>query len=110
VPGHTNFTWFKVKQPGTFRGQCAELCGRNHADMIAKVVAVEPDEFKTWLETKKREIEAANKAAQTRREKEAKQIAEGETPADDQGRKSTGGETPAGSAGPEEEPPEGLSP
>jgi cytochrome c oxidase subunit 2 len=80
VPGHTNFTWFKVKAPGTFRGQCAELCGRNHADMLAKVVAVEPAAFKTWLENKKREIETANKAAQTRREAEAKALAAGDTP------------------------------
>ena len=80
VPGHLNFTWFKVEKPGTFRGQCAELCGRNHADMLAKVVAVEPAEFKTWLETKKREIEANNKAAQQRREMESAQLTEGESP------------------------------
>jgi cytochrome c oxidase subunit 2 len=83
VPGHTNFTWFKIEKPGTFRGQCAELCGRNHADMLAKVVAVTPDEFKTYLETKKREIEANNKAAQTRREQEAKDTAQGESPTEE---------------------------
>ena len=48
--------------------------------MLAKVVAVEPAEFKTWLATKKREIEAANKAAQTRREAEAKDAAAGDSP------------------------------
>ena len=81
VPGHQNFTWFKVDRPGTFRGQCAELCGRNHADMVAKVVAVEPDEFREWLATKKREIDANNQAAQERREEEAEDLAEGATPA-----------------------------
>ncbi len=80
VPGHQNFTWFKVQTPGTFRGQCAELCGRNHADMIAKVVAIEPDEFETWLETKKREIKANNPAAQQRRKEESEELAEGEGP------------------------------
>jgi cytochrome c oxidase subunit 2 len=50
-----------------FRGQCAELCGRNHADMVARVRAVAPAEFKIWLETKKREIDAADKLAQKRR-------------------------------------------
>ena len=80
LPGHKNFTWFKVSEPGTFRGQCAELCGRNHADMVAKVVALEPAEFKAWLENKKREITANNKAAQVRREAEAKDVAEGESP------------------------------
>lgn len=83
VPGHTNFTWFKISEPGTFRGQCAELCGRNHADMLAKVVAVEPDEFKAWLATKKAEIDANNKAAQERREQEAKDTAAGDSPTED---------------------------
>ena len=67
VPGHTNFTWFKIPEPGVFRGQCAELCGRNHADMTATVRAVEPAEFERWLAQKTSEIEAADKLAQTRR-------------------------------------------
>ena len=46
VPGYVNETWFKVPNEGTYRGQCAELCGSGHADMRAKVVAVSPDEFK----------------------------------------------------------------
>lgn len=83
VPGHTNFTWFKIDRPGRFRGQCAELCGRNHADMLADVVAIEPDAFETWLETKKREIDANNKAAQERREQEARDAARGDSPAED---------------------------
>jgi cytochrome c oxidase subunit 2 len=71
VPGHTNFTWFKIPEPGVYRGQCAELCGRNHADMVAQVRAVEPAAFKTWLETKKREIDESNKDALARREADA---------------------------------------
>jgi cytochrome c oxidase subunit 2 len=71
VPGHTNFTWFKIDKPGVFRGQCAELCGRNHADMVAQVRAIEPDEFKTWLENKKREIDENNAGALKRREADA---------------------------------------
>jgi cytochrome c oxidase subunit 2 len=67
VPGHTNFTWFKIPKPGLYKGQCAELCGRNHADMVATVRAVTPAEFKTWLADKKTEIEAADKLAQDRR-------------------------------------------
>jgi len=83
VPGHTNFTWFKVQKPGTFRGQCAELCGRNHADMLATVVALEPDDFKAWLENKRDEIDANNKEAQQRREEELRDIEEGDSPAED---------------------------
>jgi cytochrome c oxidase subunit 2 len=67
VPGHTNFTWFKIPKPGVYSGQCAELCGRNHADMVATVRAVTPAEFKTWLAQKKTEIAAADKLAQDRR-------------------------------------------
>ena len=77
VPGHLNFTWFKVPKPGVFRGQCAELCGRNHADMIATVRAVEPAQFKVWLEDKKGQIEAANTLAQKRRLEESEADAEG---------------------------------
>ena len=95
VPGHTNFTWFKVQRPGTFRGQCAELCGRNHADMLAKVVALEPAAFKTWLENKKREIDASNKAAQQRREEEAEDTQAGDSPAEDKSQT----ETESGAAG-----------
>ena len=64
VPGHTNYTWFKVpedKAGTTFRGQCAELCGRNHANMLANVRAVTPEEFEAWLAGKKRAIETGNR-------------------------------------------------
>jgi cytochrome c oxidase subunit II len=80
VPGHLNFTWFKVPEPGTFRGQCAELCGRNHADMVAKVVALEPPEFERWMAEKQREIKAANEAAAERRRTESQQLEEGQSP------------------------------
>jgi cytochrome c oxidase subunit 2 len=72
VPGHTNWTWFKIPadQAGkTFRGQCAELCGRNHANMLAHVRAVTPDEYETFIERRKREIEAANEEAAEQRER-----------------------------------------
>jgi cytochrome c oxidase subunit 2 len=70
VPGHTNYTWFKV--PGklageTMRGQCAELCGRNHANMIAHVKAVTPDEYEAYIAQRKREIADANKTAAEQR-------------------------------------------
>jgi cytochrome c oxidase subunit II len=71
VPGHTNFTWFQIAKPGVYRGQCAELCGRNHADMVAQVRAVEPPQFKAWLQSKKREIDASNADALKRRTADA---------------------------------------
>jgi cytochrome c oxidase subunit 2 len=74
VPGHVNESWFKI--PGrfagtTFDGQCAELCGANHADMRAKVRAVTPDEFKAWAEEQREAIQAAREdLAEQRRERE----------------------------------------
>jgi cytochrome c oxidase subunit II len=71
LPGHTNYTWFKVprKWAGTeFRGQCAELCGRNHANMIAHVRAVTPDQYQAYIQRRKREIAAANRGAAEQRE------------------------------------------
>ena len=49
IPGYTNHTWFRVSKPGTYEGQCAELCGEGHADMLARVHAVTPDEYKAWV-------------------------------------------------------------
>jgi cytochrome c oxidase subunit II len=72
VPGYTNYTWFKIpsKLAGTvFRGQCAELCGRNHANMIAHVRAVTPNQFEAYLASKKGQIEAADAAAAKSRAK-----------------------------------------
>jgi cytochrome c oxidase subunit 2 len=56
IPGHNNYTWFKISKPGVYKGQCAELCGNNHADMLAQVHAVSPDQFRSWLATQRQEI------------------------------------------------------
>jgi cytochrome c oxidase subunit II len=66
VPGYTVYTWFKVPtassagHPVVFHGQCAQLCGRNHAAMTARVKVVDPDTFKTWLSQQSADINAAN--------------------------------------------------
>jgi cytochrome c oxidase subunit II len=71
VPGHTNQTWFKVPKPGTFGGACAELCGDNHADMLARVRAVEPAEYERYLANRKAAIkEAQSDLAIQRRNRE----------------------------------------
>lgn len=49
IPGQTNRSWFEADQPGTYRGQCAEFCGQQHAQMAFQVVADPPDQFTTWL-------------------------------------------------------------
>jgi cytochrome c oxidase subunit II len=64
VPGHVNETWFKIPadQVGkTFDGQCAELCGYNHADMRATVKAVSPTEYESWADQQASDIEESGK-------------------------------------------------
>ena len=64
IPGYNNYTWFKASKVGAvYRGQCAELCGRNHANMLADVRVVSPPAFKAWLASKKAQINAANTAS-----------------------------------------------
>ena len=65
VPGYHNYGWFKINKPGNhvYRGQCANLCGRGHARMVAIVHAEEPAEFDIWLATQKRMLEEANAEA-----------------------------------------------
>lgn len=48
-PGFINDAWAKVNEPGIYRGQCAELCGKDHGFMPIVVVAKEPAEFDTWI-------------------------------------------------------------
>jgi cytochrome c oxidase subunit 2 len=60
VPGYHNYTWFKISKPGVYRGQCANMCGRGHARMIATVRAVPPTQFDAWLAEHKRLIAEAN--------------------------------------------------
>ena len=60
VPGYHNYTWFKVDKPGVYRGQCALICGRGHARMIATVKAVPPAQFEAWLAYQKQLIAEAN--------------------------------------------------
>ena len=69
VPGYHNYTWFKISKPGIYRGQCAILCGRGHARMIATVKAVPPAQFEAWLARQKQLIAEANAAAQVARAK-----------------------------------------
>jgi cytochrome c oxidase subunit 2 len=69
VPGYHNYTWFKISKPGVYRGQCAFLCGRGHARMIATVRAEPPAQFEAWLARQKEEIAEANKEAAKARAK-----------------------------------------
>jgi cytochrome c oxidase subunit II len=50
IPGYSNAIWFQVDKPGTYRGQCAEFCGHEHAKMGFYVVAETPEQFAAWLD------------------------------------------------------------
>jgi cytochrome c oxidase subunit 2 len=49
IPGFVNEAWTYIEEPGTFRGQCAELCGKDHGFMPIVVVALPGDEFDAWV-------------------------------------------------------------
>jgi len=55
IPGVTNELWFRARLPGTYRGQCAEFCGIQHARMEAAVEVLPREEFDRWLEDEDRE-------------------------------------------------------
>jgi len=59
VPGYDNFTWFKIDQPGTWRGECAELCGVGHYTMQIRVRAIPADEFNAWLDQQAAKAQAS---------------------------------------------------
>jgi cytochrome c oxidase subunit 2 len=82
VPGYHDYTWLKVDKPGLYRGQCAILCGRGHARMIATVRAIPPAQFDAWLANQKRLIAEANAQAKLARAKLGAQAGAGqvETP------------------------------
>lgn len=48
IPGQTNELWLEADKPGTYRGQCTEYCGLEHAEMAFVVVAAMPRDFAAW--------------------------------------------------------------
>jgi len=49
IPGRQNLLWLQADKPGVYRGQCAEYCGLQHANMALTVVAESPDDFERWI-------------------------------------------------------------
>ena len=58
IPGFVRDTWFKVDNPGTYRGQCAELCGKDHGFMPIVVEAVAPEKYAAWVADQKKKSAA----------------------------------------------------
>ena len=60
IPGFINEMWFNIDKPGTYRGQCAELCGKDHGFMPIVVVAKEQADYDKWLAEQKQAATAAS--------------------------------------------------
>lgn len=58
IPGFVRDTWFKAERVGLYRGFCSELCGKEHAFMPIVVNVVSDADYKTWVDTKKKEMAA----------------------------------------------------
>jgi cytochrome c oxidase subunit II len=71
IPGYINHTWFRIppdaippgKKSVIYTGQCAELCGRNHANMYARVIGMRMDDYKAWYQRKVQQVAQARKLA-----------------------------------------------
>ncbi|MGH9480472.1 MAG: cytochrome c oxidase subunit II, partial [Terriglobales bacterium] len=50
LPGRVTNLWFKA-DPGVYKGQCTQLCGENHAQMLIEVQVLPNDQFQAWLQT-----------------------------------------------------------
>ena len=58
IPGFVRDTWFRAEKTGDFYGQCAELCGKEHAYMPIHVKVLSQADYATWVEAKKKEMAA----------------------------------------------------
>ncbi len=56
IPGFVRDTWFKAEKPGIYRGQCVELCGKNHAFMPIVVEVKSEADYSVWVNGKKKEM------------------------------------------------------
>lgn len=66
IPGFINEAWTKVEKPGTYRGQCAELCGRDHGFMPIVLIAKTPEEYDAWVKQQGGTVSAAAESESTK--------------------------------------------
>jgi cytochrome c oxidase subunit 2 len=63
IPGMVNEAWTLIEEPGIYRGQCAELCGKDHGFMPVVVEALPPAEFEDWVAEQRGDAAASSTAA-----------------------------------------------
>jgi cytochrome c oxidase subunit 2 len=73
IPGFVRDAWFRAEQVGTYRGQCAELCGKEHGFMPIVVEVLSKDDYRKWAAAQKQKLAAA--ADDPNRAWEAKELA-----------------------------------
>ena len=56
IPGFINEMWFVIEEEGVYRGQCTELCGKDHGFMPIVVRAVSPAEYQQWVASQKQQV------------------------------------------------------
>ncbi len=64
VPGFINEAWTEINEPGIYRGQCAELCGKDHGFIPIVLQAVSREEYQRWVREQKRSAASVNADAQ----------------------------------------------
>jgi cytochrome c oxidase subunit 2 len=55
IPGFINEAWAEIEKPGTYRGQCAELCGKDHGFMPIVLEVLSRDQFRNWIDQQRGE-------------------------------------------------------
>ncbi|MEW6314255.1 MAG: cytochrome c oxidase subunit II [Pseudomonadota bacterium] len=63
IPGFLHETWVKIDRPGTYRGRCAQLCGKGHSFMPIVVEAVSEEKYKEWVAAQKAKMAPVAPAA-----------------------------------------------
>lgn len=64
IPGFINEAWTQVDEPGVYRGQCAELCGKDHGFMPIVVVAKSPEDYSKWVAEQQAAVQAVEASAE----------------------------------------------
>ncbi len=64
VPGFINEAWTEVKEPGVYRGQCAELCGKDHGFMPIVVEAVSKEDYAAWVQSQQDQLAVEKREAE----------------------------------------------
>ena len=63
IPGYINDAWTELKEPGTYRGKCAELCGKDHGFMPIVLIAKTEEDYQAWVKDQKAGAAAAAAAS-----------------------------------------------